>query len=193
MMNALIATLLYSICSSAAPVTTSATNAAEITVQDGNVKVTLPAEAKKALIDWNPEFLTFDLKDYPESVLSLVKEVEPGGVPMAFIADLDNNGDKDIVLLGSDLHRQYAVALTKKEGTWQAIEIQSWNIPNIKKTVLKKEDKTKETGIPLYVLPAEEEHAKKLGKKVGIQVERYLGPATVYEIKNGKASKVVLE
>ncbi|AFY00636.1 hypothetical protein [Bdellovibrio bacteriovorus] len=193
MMKALIATLLYSVCSTAAPVATSASDTAEITVQDGAVKVTLPAEAKKALIDWNPEFLTFDLKDYPESILSLIKEVEPNGVPMAFIADLDNNGDKDIVLLGSDLHRQYAVALTKKEGQWKAVEIQSWNIKDIKKTVLKKEDKTKETGIPLYVLPAEDEHAKKLGKKVGIQVERYLGPATVYEIKDGKANKVTLE
>lgn len=193
MMKTLIATLLYSVCSTAAPVATSAVDTAEITVQDGTAKVSLPADARKALIEWNPEFLTFDLKDYPESVLSLVKEVEPNGVPMAFIADLDNNGDKDIVLLGSDLHRQYAVALTKKDGAWQAVEIQSWNIPNIKKTVLKKEDKTKETGIPLYVLPAEDEHAKKLGKKVGIQVERYLGPATVYEIKDGKASKVVLE
>lgn len=193
MMKALIATLLYSVCSTAAPVATSAGDAAEIIAQDGTVKVTLPAEAKKALLDWNPEFLTFDLKDYPESVVSLIKEVEPNGVPMAFIADLDNNGDKDIVLLGSDLHRQYAVALLKKEGTWQAVEIQTWNIKDIKKTVVKKEDKTKETGIPLYVLPAEEEHAKKLGKKVGIQVERYLGPATVYEIKDGKASKVTLE
>ncbi|AHZ86240.1 hypothetical protein AB1A81_04565 [Bdellovibrio bacteriovorus] len=193
MIKVLIATLLYSVCSSAAPVATSAGDTAEISVQDGIAKVSLPAEARKALIDWNPEFLIFDLKDYPESVLSLIKDVEPNGVPMAFIADLDNNGDKDIVLLGSDLHRQYAVALTKKDGVWQAVEIQSWNIPNIKKTVLKKEDKTKETGIPLYVLPAEDEHAKKLGKKVGIQVERYLGPATVYEIKDGKASKVVLE
>lgn len=195
MIRPLIATLLFSSLCSAAPVDISKTGMAEVVIKDGNAKISLPAEAKKALIAWNPEFLVFDLKDYSESVLSLVKDVEPNGVPMAFIADLDNNGEKDIVLLGSDLSRQYAVALTKKDNTWQAVEIQSWNIANIKATVLPKEDKAKpaESGIPLYVLPADGEHAKKLGKKIGIQIERYLGPASVYEIKDGKATQVILK
>lgn len=195
MMKPLIATLLFSTFCHAAPVEVSKTGQAEVIVKDGNAQISLPAEAKKALIAWNPEFLVFDLKDYSESVLSLIKEVEPNGVPMAFIADLDNNGEKDIVLLGSDLHRQYAVALAKKGKTWQAVEIHSWNIDNIKTTALPKVDKSKpaETGIPLYVLPADDEHAKKLGKKIGIQVERYMGPASVYEIKDGKAAQVLLQ
>lgn len=193
MMKILIASLLYSVCSSAAPVTTSATDVSEILVEDGVAKVSIPAEAKKALNEWNPEFLVFDLKDFPESVLSLVKEVEPNGVPMAFIADLDNNGQKDIVLLGSDLHRQYAVVLTQTDKTWKTVELQSWNFENIRKMVITNEAKAKETGVPLYVLPASEEHAKKLGKKVGVQVERYLSTATVYEVTDGKAAKVNLK
>nr|BFD67954.1 hypothetical protein HAGR004_29760 [Bdellovibrio sp. HAGR004] len=195
MIKPFIATLLIGTFCYAAPVEVSKTGMVEVIVNDGNAKISLPAEAKKALISWNPEFLVFDLKDYSESILSLVKEVEPQGVPMAFIADLDNNGEKDIVLLGSDLHRQYAVALTKKDNKWQAVEIQSWNIANIKSTTLPKIDKSKpaESGIPLYVLPADGEHAKKLGKKIGIQVERYMGTASVYEIKDGKAAQVLLK
>ncbi|UXR65244.1 hypothetical protein EZJ49_03140 [Bdellovibrio bacteriovorus] len=195
MIKPLVATLLFSTLCNAAPVDVSKTDMAEVVIKDGNARISLPAEAKKALINWNPEFIVFDLKDYSESVLNLIKEVEPNGVPMAFIADLDNNGEKDIVLLGSDLHRQYAVALTKKDKTWQAVEIHSWTIANIKSTVLPKIDKSKsaESGIPLYVLPADGEHAKKLGKKIGVQVERYMGSASVYEIKDGKAAQVILQ
>lgn len=187
--------LLSTLFGWAAPVSVSKGEAPKISVKDGTAEVAVSAAAKKALIAWNPEFLVFDLKDYSESVLSLIKEVEPNGVPMAFIADLDNNGEKDIVLLGSDLNRQYAVALIKQKQSWKAIEIQSWDIENIKTTVLPSENSSKppESGIPLYVLPAQDEHAKKLGKKIGIQVESYLGLASVFEIKDGKASQVILK
>ncbi|MEK2690666.1 hypothetical protein [Bdellovibrio sp. GT3] len=177
----------------AAPIAVSKDNGVEISVQDGKTKISVPAEAKKALAQWNPEFLVFDLKDYGSSVVSLVKEVEPSGVPMAFIADFDNNGEKDIVLLGADLSQQYAVALTKSGSGWKAVEIQKWKISNIEKTVTKNENKQKEVGIPLYVIPAQDEHAKKLGKSTGIQIESYMGTASVYEIKDGKAEQVILK
>ncbi|WP_413587254.1 hypothetical protein [Bdellovibrio sp. HCB274] len=192
-MKIVISILLFSLTSAAAPVAVSGDDKVEIAVKETDVKISVPAEARKALIQWRPEFLVFDLKDYSDSVKSLVKEIDPQGVPMAFVADLNNDGTQDIALMGSDLHNQYAVALVKEGGVWQAVELQSFKIPNIKKTVTKNENKTPETGVPLYVLPAQDEHAAKLGKKIGVQVEHYMGPARVYEIKDGKAAQVKLK
>lgn len=192
-MKTLLSVLLFSSFCHATPLATA--TSLDIKVKNAEVEISVPAEAKKALSNWNPEFVVFNLKDYGKSVLDLFKEIDPKAVPVAFIADLNSDGTKDIVLLGSDLQRQYAVALLEKNKVWTAIEVHSWSIPNIKTTALNTEStsKEKETGIPIYILPAEGEHAKKLGKKIGIQVETYLGPAEVYEIKDGKAVKFVLK
>ncbi|WP_413578303.1 hypothetical protein ACLVWU_07150 [Bdellovibrio sp. HCB290] len=192
MKSVLAIILLYGFSSWAGPVAVSTDSTVGVVVKGGIATVSVPADARKALIQWRPEFLVFDLKDYGESVKSLVKEVNAEGTPMAFVADFNSDGVKDIVLLGSDLYQQYAVALVNVAGTWKVIEIQSWKIPNIRKIMTKNENKEKETGIPLYVIPAQEEHAKKLGKKTGIQVERFMGSAAVYEITDGKAIQVKL-
>ncbi|MFM6927388.1 MAG: hypothetical protein ACKOX6_02945 [Bdellovibrio sp.] len=195
-MKSFIGILLLSALCKAAPIVGSASDALDIKVKNGEVEVVLPEGAKKTLIDWNPEFVIFNLKDYSATVLNLIKEDDPKAVPMAFIADLDNNGEKDIVLLGNDLKSQFAVALLQKNKKWTAVEVATWSIPDIKKSVIPAADvksTVKETGIPLYVFPAQDEHAKKLGKKVGIQTEIYAGPADVYEIKDGKAVKFLLK
>jgi len=195
-MKTIISILLFSSLCKAAPIAISATDAADIKINNGEVEVSLPKAAKTALINWNPEFIIFNLKDYSESILALFKEIDPKSTPMAFIADLDNNGEQDVVLLGSDLKQQYAVALMQKNKKWTPVKITSWEIADIKNSKIPASDianKKAETGIPIYVLPAQDEHAKKLGKKVGIQVETYAGPASVYEIKDGKAVTVQLK
>ncbi|MGE5084669.1 MAG: hypothetical protein ACM3MG_00100 [Bacillota bacterium] len=195
-MKSLIAIFLLSSMCKATPIITSTNDTVDIKVKNGEVEIILPESAKKALIEWNPEFIVFNLKDYSPTVLNLIREDDSKAVPMAFVADLDNNGEKDVVLLGNDLKSQFAVALMQKNKKWTAVEVTAWSIPDIKQSVIPPSDAKsgiKETGIPLYIFPAEGEHAKKLGKKIGIQVEMYAGPASVYEIKDGKAAKVLLK
>ena len=195
-MKSFIAIFLLSSLCQAAPIVGSPNDALEIKVKNGEVEIILPEAAKKSLTEWNPEFVVFNLKDYSPTVVNLIKEDDSKSVPMAFIADFDNNDEKDIVLLGNDLKSQFAVALMQKNKKWTAVEVTTLSIPDIKTSVIHAADAkstAKETGIPVYVLPAQDEHAKKLGKKVGIQVEIYAGPADVYEIKDGKSIPVLLK
>ncbi|UOF02456.1 hypothetical protein [Bdellovibrio reynosensis] len=194
MKSVLALLLLTSVCK-AAPISISANGSAEIKISNGEAEVSLPAEAKAALKTWNPEFVVFNVKDYSKSVLDLFKDIDPKAVPVGFIADLDANGEKDVVLLGADLRHQYAVALLKKNKQWTPVKVYSWTLTDIRSTSLPSasDPKQKEIGIPIYVLPAQGEHAKKLANKTGIQVETYLGAAEVFEIKDGKAVKFVVK
>ncbi|XGC82004.1 hypothetical protein ACES2L_05840 [Bdellovibrio bacteriovorus] len=194
-MKSFLALLLMTSICKAAPIATSSNGSVDIKINNGEVEIALPAEAKTALKNWNPEFVVFNLKDYSKSVLDLFKDIDPKAVPVGFIADLDGNGEKDVVLLGADLRHQYAVALLKKNKEWIPVKVNSWTLKDIKSTSLPSaaDPKQKEIGIPIYVLPAQGEHAKKLGQKTGVQVETYLGSAEVFEIKDGKAVKFVVK
>lgn len=188
--------LVNSSVSFAATVLKSDSETLAIKTDADEIEISLPVEAKNALNKWNPEFSVFSKKDYSESILDLFDDMETKKVPMAFIADLENNGKEDLVLLGQDSKRQYAVALLQqKDKKWTAVEIQHWSIENVKKSEIPNADpekKTKEVGVPFYILEAQGDLAKKLKKKVGIQVETYLGNADVYEIKKDKPVKVTL-
>lgn len=202
----LLLPLLFLLTSTAnaAKVSKSATNNLEIKKQNNVVEIELPEVALKLLMQWNPEFIPFNLSDYGPSIIELFNDIDPSKVPMAFIDDLDGDSKKDIVLLGSDLKKQYVVALINKDKKWTLVEVTEWSFKDIKNTTVpflsdtpvmvsgtaKKTEKT----VPLYVLQALGEQAEKLKakKKVGIQVEYYLGAGTVYEIKNNKAVKFTL-
>lgn len=193
-MKTLLAALLFSTVSHAAPIVASKDNSLSINKVNGEIEVSIPADAKKALTEWNPEFVVFNLKDYSPSVLDLFKD-DKQQTPMVFVADFENNGEQDIALLGSDLKRQFAVALVQNKKKWTVIELKSWSIEDIKKTPIPGDDpsvSTGEVGIPLYISPAIGPQAKKLGKKIGIQVETYMGPGAVYEIQKNQAKQVIL-
>jgi hypothetical protein len=192
-----------------APIVKSETNSLEIKTNNNDVEVQLPETAFQVLKKWNPEFVIFGKKDYGPSILEMFKEMGENHLPMAFIEDVDGNDKKDIVLLGADLNNQYAVALLQRDKKWTLVKIAQWSLKNIKDTVIPATtvasatataaaasgtSVAKETGVPLYVLPALGEQAEKLKakKKVGIQVELYLGPGDVYEIKGTKAVKFTL-
>ena len=192
MIKLITLSLLFTSVVQAAPIIRSATNSLEVKVQDDKVTVELPKTAFSALTKWNPEFVVFSKTDYSKSVLELFKDIGENQLPMAFIEDVDGNGKKDIVLLGSDVRNQYAVVLLQKDKKWTLVKIAEWSFENIKDTVIPAMTsgtaEIKETGIPLYVLPAEGEQGLRLKekKKVGIQVERYMGDGNVYEITNNK-------
>lgn len=189
-----------------APIVSSKTNVLEIKVNNNEVEIQLPTTAFQVLKKWNPEFVIFGKKDYSPSILEMFKDMGESQLPMAFIEDLDGNEKKDIVLLGSDLNNQYVVALLQRDKKWTLVKIAQWSLQNIKNTVIPPTTvasatattsataQVKETGVPLYVLPAIGEHADKLKekKKIGIQVETYLGDGDVYEIKGTKAVKFTL-
>lgn len=197
-------TLLFASVVQAAPIVKSATNTLEIKLQNDNVEVQLPETAFKALTQWNPEFVVFSKADYSKSVLEMFNDLGKDQVPMAFIDDLDGNDKKDIVLFGTDLKNQYVVALLQRDKKWTLVKVAQWSIKDIKASVIPStvtsatptSDKAqaKETGVPIYVLPAQGEQATKLKekKKVGIQVETYMGNGDVYEIKNNKPVKFTL-
>lgn len=196
--------LLFASIVQAAPIVKSATNALEIKLQNDNVEVQLPETAFKILTQWNPEFVVFSKTDYSKSVLEMFKDLGSDQVPMAFIDDLDGNDKKDIVLFGTDLKSQYVVALLQRDKKWTLVKVAQWSIKDIKGSVIPATEvasgataattQTKETGVPIYVLPAQGEQATKLKekKKVGIQVETYMGNGDVYEIKNNKPVKFTL-
>ena len=198
MIKFLVLSLLIASTANASKVVKSETNTLDLTVTSGTVEIKLPDVAFKVLNQWNPEFTPYSLNDYSKSVLDLMKDISPNQVPMAFIDDLDGNDKKDIVLFGADLKKQYVVALLQRDKKWTLIKVAQMNIPNIKTSVIPSltasETATKEFGVPVYVLPAEGEQAEKLKekKKIGIQVETYLGAGEVYEINNNKAVKFTL-
>lgn len=198
MIKLLILSLLAASTANASKVSKSETNTLELTVKDQTVEIKLPDVAFKVLNQWNPEFTPYSLKDYSTSILELMKDINPNQVPMAFIEDLDGNDKKDIVLFGADLKKQYVVALLQRDKKWTLIKVAQMSITDIKSSIIPSltstTTTTKETGVPIYVLPAEGEQAEKLKekKKIGIQVETYLGGGEVYEINNNKAVKFTL-
>jgi len=200
MIKIIVFCLLVASIAHALPVVKSETNSLEINTKTEDVEIKLPDVAFKALIQWNPEFIPFNRNAYIKSVLELFKDLGDNQVPMAFIEDLDGNGKKDIVLMGTDTKNQYAVALLQNDKKWTVLKLAQW--ANLKDTVtvtstVKTASGTtpvKEIGVAIYVLKAIGEHAEKLKekKKVGIQIETYLGPSDVYEIVNNKAVKFIL-
>ena len=198
MIKLLVLSLLVASTANASKVVKSETNTLELAVKDQTVEIKLPDVAFKVLNQWNPEFTPYSLKDYSVSILELMKDINPNQVPMAFIEDLDGNDKKDIVIFGADLKKQYVVALLQRDKKWTLIKVAQMSIPNIKSSIIPSLSSatttTKETGVPVYVLPAEGEQAEKLKekKKIGIQVETYLGAGEVYEINNNKAVKFTL-
>ena len=198
MIKLLVLSLLVASTANASKVVKSETNTLELAVKDQSVEIKLPDVAFKVLNQWNPEFTPYSLKDYSVSILELMKDINPNQVPMAFIEDLDGNDKKDIVIFGADLKKQYVVALLQRDKKWTLIKVAQMSIPNIKSSIIPSLSSatttTKETGVPVYVLPAEGEQAEKLKekKKIGIQVETYLGAGEVYEINNNKAVKFTL-
>lgn len=161
-----------------------------ILYQNNQVQINLPKEALDALKKWNSKFLVYDRSDFTSSTLKLLDENKTQ--PMAFVGDVLGNGISGLVLLGEAGKTQYVVALIKEKNSWKALQIYSSSLPNIKKTHVPTLEGSTETGVPFYILPAIDEHAKRLSPKIGIQVEAYLGFAEVYEIKNGKPKKFTL-
>lgn len=196
MIKALVLCTLIATFAHAAPVIKSETNSLEIKTAKDDVEIHLPEVAYKALMQWNPEFIPFNRNAYIKSVLDLFTEMGENQVPMAFIEDLDGNDKKDIVILGTDTKNQYAVVILQRDKKWTVLKIAQWS--NLKDTVtvisVSGTTQVKETGVPTYVLKAIGDHAVKLKekKKVGIQIETYLGPGDVYEIVNSKAVKFIL-
>ncbi|AZZ35987.1 hypothetical protein CIK05_04005 [Bdellovibrio sp. qaytius] len=195
--------LLASITQAATKVEKSEKNTLEINLKGDAVTIKLPDVAQQVLTKWNPDFKPFDRKDYSKSIIELFKDIGVNQMPMAFIDDLDGNGKKDIVLLGNDKKNQFVVALLQLDKKWTLIKVDQMDIENIKDTEIPTEvsgtSVVKETGIPLYILQAQGEHATKLKekKKVGIQVETYLGAGDVFEITDStdgmKAVKFMLD
>ncbi len=165
--------------------------ALNIIAKEKEVEIEIPKGAYTALNKWNSQFTVFDRSDFSPSILELFDDSKTQ--PMAFIGDFEGNGKNGIVLFGQDTKTQYVVALIPNDKTWRVVEISSTKIANIKKSEVPTLQETKEIGIPYYVLPAEGEHAVKLKKKTGIQVETFLGPAAVYEIKKDKPVQFILE
>lgn len=198
MIKLITLSLLFTSVVQAAPIVRSATNSLEIKTQNDKVEVQLPKAAYSALIKWNPEFVVFSKTDYSKSVLEMFKDLGGNQLPMAFIDDLDGDNKKDIVLIGSDIKNQYAIALLQRDKKWVLVKLEEWAIQDIKKTTLPATvsgtAEVNETGIPFYVLPAQGEQGEKLKakKKVGIQVETFMGDGDVYEITNNKAVKFTL-
>lgn len=189
--------LLLSSLTFAAPIVKSASNELAVKAKGNAIEVQLPQSAFRELKKWNPEFVIFSKTDYSPSVLEMFKEMNNTLLPMAFIDDLDGNGKKDIVLLGSDIKNQFAIALLQHDKKWVLVKLAEWTIKDIKQTVITSSASattTKETGVPIYVLPALGEQAEKLKakKKIGIQVERFMGDGEVYEIVNDQAVKFTL-
>ncbi len=162
-----------------------------ITLKEKKVQIELPQAAYEALNKWNAEFTVFDRSDFPPSILRLLDEEKLQ--PMTFIGDIEGTGKKGIVLFGQDSKTQYVVALVPRAKGWKAIEVYSTIIPNIKKSDVPNLEDGKETGVPYYILPAQGKHAELLKKKIGIQVETFMGPGAVYEIKKDKSVQFVLE
>lgn len=192
--------LLFTTLSQASTIVKSVSNTLDIKIENNDVEVQLPNVAHQALYKWNPDFKLFNQAEYSKSVLELFKDLGDNQVPMAFIDDLDGNDKKDIVLLGNDLKNQYAVAILQKDKKWTVLKVDQWTIKNIKESVIPTGTVVSgtaqtEIGIPFYVLKAIGEHADKLKlkKKVGIQVENFMGSAEVYEINNNKAVKFKLD
>lgn len=200
MIKLITLSFLFASAVQAAPVVKSATNSLEIKVQNEAVEIQLPDTAFRVLNRWNPEFTVFNKTDYSKSILDMFKADDPNQLPMAFIEDLDGNEKKDIVLFGADLKNQYVIALLQRDKKWTLVKVAQMSLKDIKNTVIPGSvssgavQTTKETGIPTYISPALGEQAIKLKekKKVGIQVETYLGNGDVYEIKDTKAVKFTL-
>lgn len=168
----------------------SDTQALKIILKNEDVEIEIPRAAREALNAWNPEFNVFGRDDYSPSVLKMFKDRAENRVPMAFISDLEKDGQNDIVLIGQDTKTQYVVALLQRKGQWKAVQVTSWSEPNVKKSKIPTADgETSEVGVPFYILEAHGDNAKKLKNKTGIQIESYLGPAEIFEIKNNKALK----
>lgn len=207
MIKALLPALfLFASAAHAAKVSKSATNTLEIKKENNVVEFRLPEVAFKTLTQWNPEFVPFNLSDYGQSIIQMFKEINADLSPMAFIDDLDGNGKKDIVLLGADLKKQYVVALLQRDKKWTLIKVAEWSLTDIKNITIpvfttsetakaSGTAKNTELSFPIYVLPAQGEHGEKLKakKKVGIQVETYMADGDVYEIKDTKAVKFLLD
>lgn len=191
--------LFFTALAQASTIVKSETNTLDIKTKDNDIEVQLPNVAHQALEKWNPDFKLFNQTDYSKSVLELFKDLGENQVPMTFIEDLDGNGKKDIVLLGSDLKKQYVVAILQKDKKWTLIKVSEWAMKNVKESVISTGTVVSgtvqtETGIPVYVLKAIGEHADKLkeNKKAGIQIENFMGHGDVYEIINNKAVKFIL-
>lgn len=199
MIKLFILILLIASTALATKVEISEKNVLELNLKNELAEIKLPTIAHKVLTQWNPEFTPFSRSDYSKSILELFKDINENQLPMAFIDDLDGNDKKDIVLFGADLKKQYVVALLHREKKWTLIKVAEINISNIKSSVVPNTigsgtAQTAETGVPIYILQAEGEQASKLKekKKIGIQVESYMGAGDVYEIKNNKAVKFTL-
>lgn len=186
----------------ATPVVKSATNLLEIKAQSEKVEIQLPDTAFRVLNQWNPQFTVFSKTDYSKSVLEMFNDDDPSQLPMAFIEDLDGNDKKDIVLFGTDLKKKYVIAILQREKKWTLVKVAQWSVKNSKDSMPPiatsasgtAKDQAQDNGVLIYILPAVGEHATKLKekKKVGIQVETYLGSGDVYEIVKNKAVKFIL-
>ncbi|AZZ36773.1 hypothetical protein CIK05_08200 [Bdellovibrio sp. qaytius] len=195
---------LFTSVSYASTIVKSEGNTLEIKTVNNDAEVQLPEAALQVLTKWNADFKIFNQADYSKSVLELFKDLGENQtdkpVPMAFIEDLDGNGQKDIVLLGSDSKNQFAVALIQTDKKWSLVKITQWSVKNIKESVIPtglagtSGTAVSETGIPFYVLKAMGEQADKLKekKKIGIQVENFMGSGEVFEINKKKAVKFSL-
>ncbi len=165
-------------------------NEPSLVVQGENINIQLPKEASAALKKWNSEFNVFDRKDFSPSVIQLFDEDK--AQPMVFLGNLDGSGRTGIVLFGEDKKSQFVVALIPQNSSWIVVEVHTTSMKKIKETEVPSLTGQPESGVPYYILSAIGDHAKKLGKKTGIQVETYLGSGEVFEIKDGKVLPVVL-
>ncbi len=168
----------------------------ELIEKKNSLNIILPEKSFSILKKWNKNFTIFNQSDYSPSIQDLFNdEKDKKSYPMAFIADVNGDGQEDIVLFGEDKKKQYVIALVQDKNEWKVVVVKEMEEKNIKKTEIPSlaegKKKTKqEVGVPYYITRAEGDIGEALQKNshsTAIQVEYYLGQAEVYQIKDNKA------
>ncbi len=121
-----------------------------INKQDANWTLELPENIKKAILEFNPAFRPWELKDYSPRIRKEYKKADPRESPFALIVDANHDGRADVIIDGHDKKRDLLVAVVSDHDQYKVHIIKEDKLSD-PKTTENWNDKKKEKGLNYYL------------------------------------------
>jgi len=125
--------------------------------ESGHHLLTLSEKMKAALAAYNPSFKSWRTEDYTQSIVESLKHDGEDSAPFAFIKDINQDGQLDVILDGFNGEKPEIIAIISSDDEYQVKHVTFLPTSSDPKTITSMNDGVEEQGLNYLLWPNKDE------------------------------------